>query len=221
MRMRAHSSAEALPTLPESVPVALPELPLRLSITTAEQFKAIADGTRSRILGIIQSQPATAKQIAERLNIAPGAAGHHLQVLEAAGLAEIVAKRQVRGTVAKYYARTARIFTYDISPEVTGGRSATVEIITAVLHELAETVAEGGEGRCMETSFPHIRVTHARAKVYAERLSALVEDLLHEPQHPDGQVYGICVALFASPQYLQGGFATSSETSTESGGDTR
>jgi predicted ArsR family transcriptional regulator len=199
----------------------MPELPPRLIITTAEQFKAIADGTRSRILGIIQSHPATAKQIAERLNIAPGAAGHHLQVLEAAGLARIVAKRQVRGTVAKYYARTARIFTYDTSPEVTGGRSATVEIMTTALHELAETVAEGGEQRCLETSLPHIRVTPARAKDYAARLSALVEDLLHEPQHPDGQVYGVCIALFASPTYLQGGVATSSATSTEPKGDGR
>src|SRR5262249_59022252 len=82
------SGAEGMPTLPESVPVTMPELPPRLVITTAEQFKAIADPTRSRILGIIQSQPATAKQIADRLGIAPGGAGHHLQVLEVAGLAQ-------------------------------------------------------------------------------------------------------------------------------------
>src|SRR5262249_33712180 len=138
----AMQGSEALPTLAESVPVTMPELPPRLVITTAEQFKAIADRTRSRILGIIQSQPATAKQIAERLGIAPGAAGHHLQVLEAAGLAQIVAKRQVRGTVAKYYTRTARIFAYDTSPEVTGGHSASVGIMTSALHELAETIAE-------------------------------------------------------------------------------
>jgi len=199
----AMQGPDALPTLPASMPVLMPDLPPRLVITTAEQFKAIADRTRTRILGIIQSQPATAKQIAQRLGIAPGAAGHHLQVLDAAGLAQIVAKRQVRGTVAKYYARTARVFTYDMSPEVTGGRSTSVEIMTAALHELAETMAEGGETTCMETSFPHIRVSPERAAVYEERLRTILEDLLHEPQDPDGQVYGICAAMFISPSYMQ------------------
>src|SRR5262249_9003770 len=155
------------------------------------------------ILGIIQSQPATAKQVADRLGIAPGAAGHHLQVLEAAGLAQIIAKRQGRGTVAKYYARTARIFTYDVAPEVTGGRSAAVEIMTAALRELAETVAEGTEKNCLETSFPHVRITADRVRAYEERLRAIVEDLLLEPQVPEGQVYGICAAMFISPSYMQ------------------
>src|SRR5262245_26610582 len=56
-----------LPLLPESVPVQMPDLPPRLAITTLEQFRAVSDPVRSRILGIIQNQPATAKQIAQRL----------------------------------------------------------------------------------------------------------------------------------------------------------
>lgn len=197
--------SDSVPTLPADVPVAMPELPPQLVITTAEQFKAIADPTRSRILGIIQSQPATAKQIADRLSIGPGAAGHHLQVLEAAGLAQIVARRQVRGTVAQYYARTARIFTYEMSPDVTGGRFPTVEIMTAAANELAETVAEGGaEDRCRHISFPHVRISPEYARAYEERLEALVAGLLREPQDPTGQVYGVCVAMFLSPNYMQG-----------------
>src|SRR5437879_1347381 len=73
-------------TLPEGVPVVMPELPLRLDITTEQQLKAFGDPVRTRILGIIQNQPATAKQIADRLGYSPGAVGHHLQVLEEAGL---------------------------------------------------------------------------------------------------------------------------------------
>src|SRR5581483_9732984 len=118
-------------------------------------------------LGIIQNQPATAKQIADRLHIAPGAAGHHLQVLEAAGLAQIVAKRLVRGIVAKYYARTARIFTYQMSPDVTGGASPTMDIVTSAVRELAESEAEGFE-ECEHghISFPHARLSPERAAVY-------------------------------------------------------
>src|SRR6266851_3846017 len=72
--------------------VTMPELPISLTISTIEQFKAIGDRTRTRILGIIQYQPATAKQIADKLNMSPGTINHHLQVLEAAGLAQIVAR---------------------------------------------------------------------------------------------------------------------------------
>src|SRR5262249_47122818 len=103
----------------------------------------------------------------------------------------------------KYYARTARVFTYDLSTEVTGGRSTSVAIMTSALHELAETIAEGGETKCRETSFPHVRVSPERATVYEERLRTLIEDLLHEPQDPDGQVFGICAAMFISPLYMQ------------------
>src|SRR5689334_22783650 len=97
--------------LPEGVPVHMPELPARLVVNTAQQFTALGDPMRWRVLGVIQSQPATAKQIASQLKIAPGTAGHHLQVLEAAGLARVVARRLlVHGIVAKYYARSARLF---------------------------------------------------------------------------------------------------------------
>ena len=90
-----HAVAE-IPLLPEDVPVTMPALPPTLIINTAQQYKAMGDPTRVKILAIIQQQPATAKQIADRLGIAPGTAGHHLQSLEAAGLAQVVARRLVR-----------------------------------------------------------------------------------------------------------------------------
>jgi DNA-binding transcriptional ArsR family regulator len=198
------SAADDIPVLPEHVPVTLPELAPHLLITTAEQFKAINEPTRSRILSIIQNEPATAKQLADRLHVPHGAIGHHLQVLEATGLAQIVAKRLVRGFIAKYYARTARLFTYDLSPDVVGGRSPSVEIVTQATNEFAETVAEGGaEARTLGVSFPRMRLSPARAQVYQERLAALVEELLQEPPEPEGEVYSCLVALFRSPNYLQ------------------
>src|SRR5436853_3272120 len=115
---------DAIPVLPGNVPVTMPELPSRIPINTVQQFKAISDPIRSRILGIIQNQPATAKQIADRLGASPGAIGHHLHVLEAAGLAQIVARRITRGIVANYYTRTARIFVFQLPPELAGKESA-------------------------------------------------------------------------------------------------
>jgi DNA-binding transcriptional ArsR family regulator len=191
--------------LPDGVPVAMPDLPPSLPVTTAQQFKAFSDPTRVRILGIIQNQPATAKQIADRLQMAPGTIGHHLQVLEAAGLAQVVARRLVHGIVAKYYTRTARIFAFDLPREVTGNIPASVMIVSDARDELAEALAatDDTDSGIGTVSFPHARLSHERARVYQERLQAIVEDLLHERPDPDGQVYGICIAMFPAPAYLQ------------------
>ena len=84
--LQSKEDLDVIPVLPEHVPVTMPELPTQLVVNTGQQFKAISDPIRSRILGIIQNQPATAKQIADRLGASPGAIGHHLHVLGYGGL---------------------------------------------------------------------------------------------------------------------------------------
>lgn len=195
---------DVIPVLSGNVPVTMPELPAQLVINTAQQFKAISDPIRSRILGIIQNQPATAKQIADSLKASPGAIGHHLHVLEAAGLAQIVARRLVRGIVANYYTRTARIFTYDLPREVAGDTSINLDIIAKAYEELAEAEANTKEDVNQTAGFPHIRLSPERAKYYSERLQSLVDDVLSEAPDPKGKVYGILVSMFMSPDYIQG-----------------
>jgi DNA-binding transcriptional ArsR family regulator len=181
---------------------AMPELPPQLVLTTDQQFKAIADPLRSKILGIIQTRPATAKQIADRLGQAPGNVGHHLQVLEKAGLAQVVATRVIRGIIAKYYTRTARIFTFRFPPEVTGDAPMTIEVLDHARQELLEAMAAYGNKPCYG-AFPHVRISAERARVYEERLEGLLADLLHEPVDPHGQVYGLVYQMFLAPPYLQ------------------
>src|SRR5205085_7591134 len=158
----------------------MPELPQSVSITSLQQFKAISDRTRSRILGIIQNQPATAKQIADILNASPGAIGHHLHVLEAAGLAQVVARRLIRGIVANYYTRTARIFTYDLPRQVTGDTSINLDIIAKAYEELAEAEADMKEDVNQCAGFPHVRLSPERIKYFSERLQSLVDEVLSE-----------------------------------------
>src|ERR1043165_3015550 len=109
----SNDAAELPPVLPEEVPVSMPHLPQTLVLSRVQQMKALGDAMRARILGLIQYQPATPKQISDRLRSAPGSIGHHLRVLEEAGLVQLVARRSVRGTVANYYTRTAFFFDVD------------------------------------------------------------------------------------------------------------
>jgi DNA-binding transcriptional ArsR family regulator len=202
--LQSKNDADTIPVLPDDVPVSMPELPPSLVINTVQQFKAVSDPIRSRILGIIQNQPATAKQIADRLGVTPGAIGHHLHVLEAAGLAQVVAHRLVRGIVANYYTRTARIFDFDLPREVTGDTSINLDIMARAREELAEAEADTEKDVYRCTGFPHIRLSPERARFYSDRLQALIDDILSETPDPNGKVYGIFVAMFMAPAYMQG-----------------
>jgi len=177
---------------------------VQIVINTAQQFKAISDPIRSRILGIIQNQPATAKQIADILGASPGAIGHHLHVLESAGLAQVVARRLVRGIVANYYTRTARIFKYDLPREVTGNTSINLDIMAKAYEELAEAEANIKEDVNQCAGFPHVRLSPERVQYFSERLQSLVDDVLSETPDPEGKVYGILVSMFMAPNYIQG-----------------
>ena len=213
MTTPSESANEAV--LSEEVPVTMPRLPGILKVNTAPQFKAMGDPLRWRILGMIQNQPCTAKQIADQLKASPGTIGHHLQVLESAGLAQVVARRLIHGITAKYYTRTARIFQFDFPPEVRGNMSLSLDIMTSARNEMAEIVEIEGDDAPLGISFPHMRLSPERAEVYQERLTKLLDDFLREEPDPNGQVYGMCFALFKAPPYLQAASSIDSARSTD------
>jgi DNA-binding transcriptional ArsR family regulator len=194
----------SVPILSADVPVEMPDLPLRISINSAQQLKALGDPIRLRVLNIIRHQPATAKQLADRLQVSPGAMGHHLRVLLDAGLAQVVARRLQRGIVASYYTRTARIFDYDLPPELKGDTPASLDILTQARDELAETLAEqDSEQFTCIVGLPHVRLSQERRNAYVERVSALINEFLNEPPDLRGEVFTLCVGLFSAPQYMQ------------------
>lgn len=204
-----HSPSESDEVFPEDVPVIMPELPTKLVVTTAQQFKALGDPTRGRILRVIQHQPATAKQISEKLHIPPGTIGHHLQVLEAAGLAQVIARRLVHGIIAKYYTRTARLFIFDFPAEVKSETSLNLDIMTEARDELTEALIAGYDFPLSHSGFPHARLSQERADFYRKRLFELISELASEPIDPEGQVYGLFSVFFLSPPYLQSDNSTS------------
>jgi predicted ArsR family transcriptional regulator len=157
-----------------------------------------------RILGIIQSRAATAKQIADQLGATPGSIGHHLHVLEDAGLAQVVARRVIRGIIANYYTRTARIFDYEFPPEIRGESSPTLDFVTDLYDQVSEALAEKGEDAVYGTSFPRVRLSAERVEDYKRRLDELVNEFIAEKPDPDGQVYGLFTTLFLAPRYVQG-----------------
>ncbi|MDO8847320.1 MAG: substrate-binding domain-containing protein [Coriobacteriia bacterium] len=75
-----------------------------------EQLAAIADPRRLGILRMLMTRPATLTQIGERIDKHPAWVRHHVQVLLAARLVELVEERTVRNYTEKYYAATFGAF---------------------------------------------------------------------------------------------------------------
>jgi DNA-binding transcriptional ArsR family regulator len=202
-----HSAEEAIPLLPSDVPVTMPDLPPTLLINTPQQYKALGDETRNKIMVIIKQQPATAKQIADRLGIAPGTAGHHLQTLEAAGLAKVAARRLVRGIVAKYYTRTAKLLLFDRPEEheeQSGYAVHHLDMLAEAQREMQETrETHPNEDRVLAVGNPHTRLSKERALEFAKRLHALVDEFATEPPASEGLVYGMSTAMYIAPDYMQ------------------
>jgi DNA-binding transcriptional ArsR family regulator len=185
----------------------MPDLPSSLTVSDAKQYTALGNPLRVRILELIQHQPRTAKQLADLLKRPPGTIGHQLRVLEAAGLAQVVARRLVKGIVAKYYARTAHIFLVETPQELVSERSAGDLRLQRARDELVESLtalgAEAYFGYEGNPEFFHVRLSPERARVYRDRLSALTTDLLHETPDPEGTVFAVSVAFFIAPSSMQ------------------
>src|SRR5690349_3035484 len=75
----------------------------RYEIETIEQLRAIADTLRIRIIDLLEKQPMTVTQLAERLHLAPAKVHYHVRELERVGLLQLVETREKGGILEKYY----------------------------------------------------------------------------------------------------------------------
>ena len=75
-------------------------------------MRALADELRGRIISLLRERAWSTQQLARELDLPKGTVGHHLKVLERAGLIRIVHTRQVRAVTEKFYGRVARLFLF-------------------------------------------------------------------------------------------------------------
>lgn len=141
-----------------------------LILSDPGQIKAIAHPVRTRLLTALEGAPASAKQLAGSLGLTHGNVGHHLKVLERAGLVEVVEERKVR-------ALTERIFapTYDhMRIEVGDG---SVDKLRFLFEQAAREAAPqeqqpfSDQGRLYAVQMPQ-----ERAAEFAERLIAMADE---------------------------------------------
>src|SRR5512132_1318831 len=74
-----------------------------------EQLRAVADDLRAKLIALLRRRAWSTQQLAEELNLPKGTVGHHLKVLEKAGLIKVVRTRKVRAPTEKHHGRAARL----------------------------------------------------------------------------------------------------------------
>ncbi|HKO32918.1 MAG TPA: winged helix-turn-helix domain-containing protein [Candidatus Limnocylindria bacterium] len=86
------------------------DLDERMELTSADQVRAIGHPLRTTILGLLHERAATVTEMATAVGRPKSTVAHHVNVLQRAGLVQVVRTRRVRAIDERYYGRTARMF---------------------------------------------------------------------------------------------------------------
>lgn len=166
-----------------------------LTITRLDQLHALADPTRWRILGSLLEGLASIQELANALRVAKGTVGHHVRVLDRAGLIRVAETRRVRGVVEKRYSRVARQFRLDEGE----GRSlagADPRFSHLPLRQaLAEARPEQGPADPSSSVVVRARMPVARARRFGEIVEGLAQEFA-DGAPGEGETFGFVAAVY-------------------------
>jgi DNA-binding transcriptional ArsR family regulator len=91
-----------------------------LLVSQTPQLRAIADPFRTQLIQLLRDRARSTQELSTELGVPKGTVGHHLKVLESAGLIRVVRTRKVRAVTEKFYGRTARLFLYQTEDPADG-----------------------------------------------------------------------------------------------------
>jgi DNA-binding transcriptional ArsR family regulator len=150
---------------------------------------------------MLRERAASTSELATALETPKGTVGHHLKVLEAAGLIRVVRTRKVRALTEKYYGRVARLFVLKgdegMPEELKGGVLAA----TMLRQAADELIAAGDPDENDSSALIHVRLTPEKRRRFEQRLNRLVADL-QRAEEADGTSHALAYALFRAPTPL-------------------
>ena len=115
---------------------------------------------------MLRERAASTSELAAVLETPKGTVGHHIKVLETAGLIRVVRTRKVRALTEKYYGRVARLFVLkgdeSMPDELRGGALAAM-----MLRQAADELIASGDEKATLGARP--RPAHARCCGAASR----------------------------------------------------
>ena len=169
------------------------EAPDVLVVNEPEQLRALGDDLRSRIVILLRESAHSITELAELLELPKGTVGHHVKVLEKAGLVRVVRTRQVRALTERYYGRTARLFILK-STDDAGGEDVR-NVAAASLRTAAEEMLPLDDDDRTAFAVLRMRLTDSDARRFARRLDKLGRDFT-AADDPKGRPYGLIATLY-------------------------
>ena len=164
-----------------------------LVVSDPAQLRALGDDVRGRIVGLLRERAASASELGELLGMPKGTVGHHLHVLERAGLVHVVRTRRVRAVTEKYYGRVARLFI------IKSGDERDDELVHGVAANSFRTAAAelAASADIATHALLHVRLDPADVRRFERRLEKLVDDV-RAAESFEGEAWGFAGALYRS-----------------------
>lgn len=167
------------------------DAPDTLLVAAPEQLRALADEVRVAITALLRERAFSTQQLSERLAIPKGTVGHHLKVLEHAGLVHVVRTRQVRAVTEKFYGRTARLFLFQ-SEDPADTRALGGSVLRQAAGEIERSPSVVTFGH------PRARLSAADMRRFERRLKRLADDFLAADAR-EGTPCALMLALYERP----------------------
>ncbi len=189
----ARSTKAKVDVLALALPTPDYKAPDVLLLEQPEQLRALGDDLRTRIVVLLRVHAHSITELAELLGLPKGTVGHHVKVLEKAGLVRVVRTRKVRALTERYYGRTARIFQFK-STDDAGGEDVR-NLTAASLRSAAEEMLPPDDDDRTTFAVLRLRLTDADARRFSRRLERLERDFM-AANNPKGKPYGLVATLF-------------------------
>lgn len=166
-----------------------------LTISSTEQLAALSNTTRWQIVGRLNDGPASVQELSRAMGAAKGTIGHHVRVLERAGLVRVTETRRVRGVVEKRYARVGKRFRMP-DRETAAALGTKHDIGTLPLRQaVAEARPSTGADDPSMSFVLRGRMSADRARRFADLLNALGAEFV-DGAGDEGQTYGMVAAIY-------------------------
>lgn len=166
------------------------------TLTSEVEIAAYVHRTRMRMLAVLRDGPATVSKIAERLGVHPANLTRHMRILEDAGLAKLIEKRDTGRNLEKWYAATATSF--DVAPDA-GALKAPHKIALAFARsDLSAALSRLGddEARPVNVLVLKTRLSPDEIDALEAELAAIAGRYGAEDGEREGNPYHLMLAFY-------------------------
>lgn len=159
--------------------------------------KAYLHPLRSKILGLITSEPMTVTQVARHLEVHPANITHHFRNLQKAGLIKIHEERDIGRVIERYYIAIAR--TFEIQQKTKGANS---KVLTFLKNDLSATIPKikSDDSELVIGLIKKSKIDKSAFKLFAKKLEKLIEEFSNQNMQAksseQSEMYALNVSLY-------------------------